>query len=525
MKIIILVLAAIFCGCAPARAEPISTFIGLTALIEGVGFSAGVAGAIGGVLVGGALSVGLNFAAKLFQPSTGGSALSSQNQSTEARISTRQSTPSKRVPYGIVQAGGALNLEECKPPYFYRQYLISAEEIDGLDAIYIGTQKLNFASLVPDTILTPIPVDGQPNYPARLRVCFRLGKTDQAACPLAMDAFPNLGSDWRQRGIATVTVECHYGSDDNEHQALWGITGDPNFMFVMRGIKVYDPRDPTQDRDDASTWKFRRTAVLAQNDYLRRDFGGRIPARKIPYDEVALDADYDDELVTCLDGSVIPRYTVDGMVTMNQSPGDTITQMCTANRGTPVQTSGTVRVASSRPKTPVATIYDAILAGGLHYENGKAKRDSVNYVQTRFIAPDREYNLNDGPPWFVQDDIDSDGEKLVATLQLPYTRDYRIAERLAKAFYDTARLGKNMTVPVDLRLLAEARDQLPNNPINFDCSLFPKQQGTFKVGQMSLGDAYSSINLDLSQYDASIERNWLASRDEKPFTIADLDMS
>lgn len=529
MHILIAALAALVGSTTCASAEPISTFIGLTALISGLGVSTAVAGAIGGVIVGGALSVGLNFAAKLLMPSTGSAQIQSQapvsSNSSEARMSTRQSAPPKRIPYGIVQAGGALVLEECKPPYFYRTYVISNEEIDGLEAIYLGTQKLSFVALTPDTILSPIGVDGQPNYPSRLRVCFRVGKADQAACPLAMEAFPNLGSDWRQRGCATVTVECHYGSDDAEHQALWGISGDPEFLFVMRGIKVFDPRDPTQDKDDPTTWKFSRNACIGQNDYLRRDFGGRVPSFKIPYEEVAIDADYDDDLVACLDGTFIPRYTIDGMVTLNQSPSDTLGQMQTANRGRLVQSSGFVWCASSRPKTSVATIYDAILTGGIHYESGKAKRDTANFVQTRFIAPEREYNLTDGPPYTVQADQDVDQEKLVATLDFFFTRDHRAVQRLSKAWYDTSRLGKTLTVPVDLRILAEATDQLPNNPVTFDCALFPKQAGIWMVGQLEIGDSYAAINLDLSQYQASIETDWIADRDEKPFTVADLDLS
>ena len=531
MQIVLLVIAALVGSTCCASAEPISTFIGLTALISSVfGASAAVAGAIGGVIVGGALSVGLNYAAKLLTPSTGSAQIQSQTappaaNSPESRMSTRQSAPPKRIPYGIVHAGGALVLEECKPPYLYRTYVIANEEIDGLEAIYLGTQQLSFASLTPNTILTPIAVDGQPNFPGRLRVCFRVGKTDQAACPLAMAGFPNLGSTWRQRGCATVTVECHFGADNDEHQALWGISGDPEFLFVMRGIKEYDPRDPTQDRDDPSTWKFSRNPTIAQNDYLRRDFGGRLTPEKIPYDEVALDADWDDGLVACLDGTFIPRYTLDGMVTLNQSPSDVLGQMQTANRGRLVQSSGFVWCASSRPKTSVATIYDAILTGGIHYEAGKAKRDSANFVQTRFIAPDREYNLSDGPPYTVTADEVSDGEKLPATLQFPFTRDHRTVQRLSKAWYDTSRLGKVLTAPVDIRILAEATDQLPNNPITFDCELFPKQAGVWMVGQMTLGDSYASINLDLSQYSASIETDWIATRDEKPFTIADLDVS
>lgn len=530
MQILIIAIASLIGATQAAHPEPISTTIGLTALITGLGASAAVAGAIGGAIVGGVLSVGINYGISLLRGTTSGANQTQQQYSAtanspEARLSTRQSAPSKRIPYGVVHAGGALCLEECKPPYFYRTYMISAAEIDGLDAIYLGTQKLSFTALTPNTILTPIAVSGQPAYNTRLRVCFRVGTSDQAVCPLALAGFPDIGSEWRQRGIATVTVECHYGSDDAEHQLLWGLSGDPEFLFVMRGIKIFDPRDPTQSIDDAATWKYSNNAVLAQNDYLRRDFGGRIPSSKIQYDEVALDADFDDGMIYCNDGTYIKRYTVDGMVTLNQSPADTLSQMLSANRGAVVQSSGQVWAASSRPRTSVATIYDAILAGGIHYQNDKAKRDLVNFVQTRAILDEREYNLADGPPYTIEDDQTADGERLVATLNLPFTRDHRRVQRLAKAFYDNSRLGKALSVPVDLRILAEATDQLPNNPVTFESEIFPKPGGVYRVGQLTIGESYGSVNLDLTQYDAELETDWTPATDEQPFTVAEIDVS
>jgi len=266
----------------PAKAEPISIFIGLTALLEGTALAG-----LGGSIVGGILSIGLSFAAAaLSHRGTGPLDFQQGSNLSDQQVSTRQSTPPKRIPYGTSFIGGALFFEKVKPPYLYRGYLISARKIKGLSGVFIGTNRLQFASFAPNTILTPLGIVGQPDYPNRLQVSIRHGEDDQAIDPLLAADFTSLDASFRQRGIATVVLRYHYGTDDDEHRSLWGTSGRANTYFLVDGVSVYDPRDPTQDRDDESTWKFSRNATLVQTDYLRQNYGGRINADKIDFDKI-----------------------------------------------------------------------------------------------------------------------------------------------------------------------------------------------------------------------------------------------
>lgn len=515
-----------------AHAEPVSTMIGLSALIFNAfgGFVAvGTAASIGGAIVGGAISIGLSFASAALSH-RGVGALTSDTQksginTSEQRLSTRQSTPPKRIVYGSTFCGGALFFEQVKPPYLYRGYLISDRKINGVTGLYIGNNRVPFSAFTPNTILTPIGQDGLPDYPNRLRVSVRLGDDDQAIDPLLAADFPSLASTFRQRGIATVVVRYHYGSSDDEHRELWGASGQANTLFLVDGVSVHDPRDPTQDRDDESTWSFQNNATLCQTDYLRQSYGGRIDASKIDWDKTAEAADFDDEAVPCNDGTAIKRYTLDGLLLLNQKPYSVLKSMLSANRATVANGGGKVWISSAKPKQPSLCIYDNLLAGALSFRNEKLKRDQINILQTRFVADEREYNLADGPILRREDLITADGEELTGTIDLPWTRDYRRVQRLQKAFLESSRLGKAITAPIDIVALAEAERELINESAVVDSELFSPANATTTINSLAIVGDFTALQVEMSEYDPLIETAWTPSVDESAFTVANLDVS
>jgi hypothetical protein len=474
-----------------------------------------------------AISIGLTYASQALFNQSGSDSIGSAGtvNPAVAKISTRQSAPPKRIPYGTVHCGGALLFEEVKPPYLYRMYAVSAREINAFKKIYIGTREVPFSSLTPGVILAPKHVPENPPFHTRLQVSVRHGTAAQTICPLLAAAFPNLASTFRQQGIATVTLQYHFGSSTDERQALWGIYGDPQPFFLIEGVKVYDPRDSAQDRDDATTWEFSNNATLCQTDYLRAEYGGRIKAERIDWDKTAISANYDDETIGCANGEFVRRHTVDGLILLNQSPADVLGGMLASNRSAIAMSGRKVWVSSSKPKDPVATIYDGIIAGGIEYQADKPKRDLVNTVQTRFVAPEREYNLTDGPILVDDDAVTEDGESLTATLQFPFVNDHRKVQRLQKAFKNTSRKGRKISVPVDLRILAEATDDLVDNPVHVSSDLFPQCNVIYNVNQYTLSDNFTTLTLDCSEYDKSIENDWTPSTDEQAFTVASLDVS
>lgn len=538
------------------RAEPISTFIGLTALIEGVfGVSAAVAGIAGGAIVGVAISVGVNYAASvLTRQSTGSGPLSTAGTAAAAssvdavsatinsqavQIVERQAIPSKRIIYGTANVSGALFFEDVVPPFLYQGLLLCAKPITAFLGVQIGSQKIGFTALTPNTILTPIALSGQPNFPGRLHVSLRLGSPTQAIDPLLAANYANLDSQFRQQGIATAVLRYDYGADFTEYTALWGQVSRPNPLFLIQGVAVPDPRDPSHILDfDPSdpvataaaeaTWSWSNNAALVQTHYLIQRYGGRINPGRINWDKVARAADWDDGLVARTDGTYFKRHTIDGVVTLNQSPATVLAGMIAANRGFILESAGSVWVSSSYPRTPIATIYDGILTGPVEYRAAKPKRDMVNRVKVRFVASDREYQEVDGPVLASAADKTADGELLDATLDLPFTMDagnVGRVQRLQKAFLENSRLGRQISCTCDVTLLADCADDLIGNTVVFNSVLFAQANGTYFVTDWGFSDNFSSITLDLTEYDPSIEADYIAATDEQSFTLAPLNLN
>lgn len=532
------------------QAEPVSTFIGLTAVISSVfGVSAAVAGAVGGAVVGVAISIGVNYAVSAFTsaPSGAGAISAAGSSSEEAfaaqtvnaqaiKYNVRQAIPSKRVIYGTAQVGGALFFETVKPPYLYQGFLICAKKINAFRRMWIGTQEIRFDAITPNTILTPIAVVAQPNFPGRLRVSFRLGESDQAIDPLLAQDFTDLSTEFRQRGIATVVVRYHYGADFEEYTELWGQASRPNPLWLVEGIAVPDPRETSHvleyDPSDAdelaaaeATWSFNNNAALVQSHYLTQRYGGRIDPRRFDWDKAALAARWDDGLQYCLDGTYIKRHTIDGVVTLNQSPATVIAGMLSANRGRILKSAGRVWPSSSFPRSPNFTIHDGLLTGAVEYRAAKPKRDMANRARVRFVAEDREYQTADGPVLTRADLIAADGELLDAVVDLPFTMDDRRAQRLQKAFLQSTRLGRQISVWCDVQLLADCQDELIGSAGVFNSALFAQANGTYLCADWGFVDNFASIELSLIEYDPSIETDFVAAEDEQDFELASLDLS
>lgn len=510
------------------RREPVSAAIGLTDLIAGfLGTSAavgGVASVIGGAIVGGAISVGLSFAATALLTKGAAGSLDSQPIGQSA-YSTRQTVPPKRIIYGQAYVGGALFFEKVEPPFLYHGYLINQGEIESFDSIFIGTNEIKFAEIVPNTIMVPVNQPGQPDYAKNLRVCVRLGKSDQLPDPILAQDFPNLGPNFRQRGIATVVLRYEFGEDGDDFVSLWGNNPYPIAYFLVKGRKIYIHGKPGHVMDDPTTWEWNNIAANVQADYMRASFGGRISSDKIDWDKVKESADYDGGLIGTLAGDNIPRHTVDGLITLDQPPDRVLGGMLTANRGFMLQEGGKMWPSSSIPTDPILTITDDLLVGGIQYQAGKPKRDLVNSVKTRFISKEQSYVLVDGPSLTRDDLVAEDQELLEVSLSLPFTLDYRRVERLQKAFLDSSRLGRTLTVSVAIRALAITKDRLIGAAVRLDSRLFPQASGIYQITNTSFAEGMSSISITCAEYDKTIESSFIPEVDEIPFVEPAIDLS
>ncbi len=465
---------------------------------------------VGGALVTGALSLGANLISGALAGKSGAV------NAPEVRGSVRQAVPPHRIPYGYVRVGGALFfLDFANPPWLYVGLLLAARRIDGIDRYYVGETEVSIGH---DRGVLTSPYVRESDGQQRLFISFRDGDPDQAIDPILLADFPDIDPGFRQRGHATIVFKARYGTDIDDFQAMWGQTTIPNMLFDVRGAGVHDPRDPTSDVDDPTTWPFRNTASLIQADWLRQPYGGRLPTSKIRWDEIADAANYDDELVGLKAGGFQKRYTIDGLVTLDQEPLPVMQAMLTANRGFIANNQGRVWVTSSPPLDPIMTIDDSMLHGGFEYRASIPKKQLVNKVRTRFTSADREYNLADGPVIVRSDLVALDGEALEATIALPFTEGATRAQRIADLMLENARLGRSLSAILPLRAIGLN----PGKIVQVDSTIYPMMNGTYQIQTIGYNEDYSARPVVLTEYNKALAGEWNPTTDELPFELAEV---
>ena len=78
--------------------------------------------------------------------------------------------------------------------------------------------------------------------------------------------------------------------------------GEPSVSIIGNWAEVHDPRDPSSDVDDPTTWSFSKNSELIWAWFRMHRYGRNKPATEINWDEVATNADVCEENVTGIVG-------------------------------------------------------------------------------------------------------------------------------------------------------------------------------------------------------------------------------
>lgn len=506
----------------------------------------GAAVSVGAVTTGLYLigAIGLGIASSALQRSlkpdmpgdVGAAGLSTLN-APDVKASVRQATPFQRINYGQQRFGGAFAFYKAKPGYLYVQHMYSRRKLSSILGLNINGNKLALPSSAFGQILRPLAIDGQPNYPNRLRVCFQDGTLNQPTNPLLADAF-DLPAGWRLPGIANAVYEFQYGSDYDEFVALWGNVQIPDVEPEAECAPIFDPRDPTQflpaDPDDIEewfaaqeTWKYSANAALIAADHLWQKDGLNAGPTSIDWGKIAEAADRADEAVATRDtadtGVYERRYSAGGVVTLDQTSAEVFDGILTASRATMIQgNKGLVWVSHDAPSRSVFTITDDMVIGAVTFRGFKGRHDLANVTQMRFVSPDRKYQLSDGPPLIRADLIAEDGQELPLSVTLPFTPSSSTAQRIAKADLSEARIEESWNGVIDLRGLGIREDDV----ILIASKVCPHWNRLYKVDRYTVTlnlQGESGIGLALVGYDPTMVGDWDAATDDKAVDLTDTD--
>lgn len=410
-------------------------------------------------------------------------------QATEVNV--RDPAAPRSIAYGRRKLSGVLypvGTSGANNDYLHMLLLVAGHECHELGDIYFNDEI--------------VPLDGSGNatgrYAGFVRIKKHLGTYNQT---VDTDLQTDLGATYwpnamKLGGIAYFYIRLKHSAD------LYG-GGMPEFYCMVKGRKIWDPRDGAQSATDPTTWTYSANAALVLLDWLRgvpmrstvvgtpvvRNFGLRALDAEIDAASVIEAANICDEGVTLgttvtagafvvgrryiiatvgttdftaigalanivgigfgatgagtgtgTADDVESRYEAHGILPTNTLAGDGIDAIKSAMVGDCVYISGLWTIRAGAYRTPTVTITDSDLRGALMGVQIKpARRELVNGVKGVYISETNNWLPSDFPPVTNGTYYTQDGERLWRDIELPFTVSNATAQRIAKILLERSR--------------------------------------------------------------------------------------
>lgn len=212
--------------------------------------------------------------------------------------------------------------------------------------------------------------------------------------------------------------------------------GAPQPSAILRGAIVYDPRDPSQNPADRSTWKWSKNTALIILWYLCfSDFGFRsnYETSIVPFMDFWLRAFADcEDAVAKKTGGTEPRYEVGGWSTAEQTRITNLAMMLQCCDGFLSRRGRGYVLIVGKFYEPTVIVTDDQIAG-FTIQSNVSTEDKVNEGVARYTSPDNGYMAVDTDP--VIDAVDQrarGGAPRKAQLEITWVQSTGQASRLLK---------------------------------------------------------------------------------------------
>ncbi|HJV73178.1 MAG TPA: hypothetical protein VJ654_03065 [Noviherbaspirillum sp.] len=238
-----------------------------------------------------------------------------------------------------------------------------------------------------------------------------------------------------------ILAGCAYLYVRLEYDQTVFVTGIPNIKARVQGKKVLDPR--------TSTTAYSNNYALCVYDYMLSPDGLGCTTDDIDTASVIASANTSDELVT-ITGGTQKRYAVNGVVLLDHTPEENLRQLSTAGGGpAPVLAGGTFYVHVGAYDTPAITLTESDLRGPIKVRPRQQRRNLFNAVKGTYVDDDNgTFQPIDFP--MVRNALykTQDGAvEIVRDMQLPFTTNGVMAQRLAKIALERSRQGITVEFP------------------------------------------------------------------------------
>lgn len=255
-------------------------------------------------------------------------------------------------------------------------------------------------------------------------------------------------------GVTYVRVHCTYDQSKLSGPLAW--------KFVVKGIKLYDPRlDTTVGGSGSHRWGDASTYAWTENPaviiynicrgiYVNGDFLYGLEntdADQFPLDNWFAAMNDCDETITVLVGDPIVRYAAGGEITVDTPPMDAIREVLKTCGGTFVESGGVYKLYVDTPGLPTLEFTDESLVASKDstFTPILGLESRVNYVTGRFMSPIKWAPV-EAPVIASATLEEADGRRLPAELDANMVQDSRRMQRLMRQFLQRAQRQRRHTL-------------------------------------------------------------------------------
>lgn len=408
----------------------------------------------------------------------------------EQTVMVRSAIAPQEIVYGTTRKSGVVTWYDAnsagisspvKNQFLWFVITVCEHRINGYKELWIDNEKIDLTTEIDGWdgtgagggfVNNALFIDSDGN---KLVKCgFYLGTDTQTADADLVASSPYWTSLHKGEGVAYFWVRLQIdsskgGTDINSPPGVnvWSKGWPRDLSVVLEGSLVYDPRKdssmvidsagPTygsgsHDVDDSATWEYSNNSVLCRADYIRHErFGPGYTSADIDWETVAKQADIADQLVSVPDGqggtTTQKRWTIDGVVTVDDSPREIIENLQTADHGATLFLPGLVKIYTGEWLTPAHTITSDWLVGSYTATSSVPADNAYNAVRGKFLSAAQDYTLIGFQPVISSAYETEDGiGRQWADIALMYTSNEYRAQRIALIELKKSRLQTSMTL-------------------------------------------------------------------------------
>lgn len=395
-------------------------------------------------------------------------------------VMVRQAIYPRQIIYGQIRTSGPMSfIDETGTDNQYLNFLVTlaAHECEEITTVYFNAEAL--------TLDGSGNVTSPSKYVGHARVIKHLGASTQVADADLVAESPRWTSAHRGRSVCYLYVRLKWDAEKFS-------TGWPNVSALVKGKKVYDSR--------TSTTAYSANWALCLADFLTDTRLG-LGTNLADIDDTALQvaANICDESVTLNPSGTEARYTCNGQIGSDSTPGDVIEQLVMSAAGFCGYIGGKWVIHAGAYRTPTIALDEDDIRAPLRVQTKVSRAENFNAVKGVFMSPDNDWQPADYPAITnATYQAEDDGVRVYRDLEWTFVTSNATAQRLAKIALE--RVRQPITVDMSCKLTAmqvQAGDNVMLSIARFGWTnkVFEVVSAKFVVSQDSEGPA---LGYDLS---------------------------